>query len=585
MHKILTKRLLCLLLCMIMLLGVALTSCGEKTNEEQAEDIKEEASLEARTLAMYLMSEKQVSESTRQSIENAINRITKSKFTAQIELYIYTEEEYYDKLETAFARRDEAEALGLIGSASKEETESSAESSDESQSAVEIVYPEIEDFQVDIFYLGGEATYKKYVSDGRLKDLTSVLSESGDGKENRKFISPSFFTALEKLNGGSLYAVPTNKRIGEYTYLLLNKQALNEAQRRAEGGAAFDSAPYTSLTCEDTKDFLEFIKTYYSEEYAPLYTDFAEEELLINNLQYWGVDDSGELSDAFSVLGNYYDGSATIGQSGAYGTKIENLLENEQFCADLETLFSYKNDGYYQTEGDTRPFAVGYVKGSAEDAEKYSDEYEVVVLEKPTLEKEDVYSDMFGICSDSSDSVRAMKILTYLNTNEEFRNLILYGIEGTHYNLNSVSVEGEEDVSDDEEAVYKVVERLLVGTDEEYLMSVHKTGNELLAYSEANGAIAPDFNDYSVLQNRDSKVNLYAGFTYEKNGDDMRAIKVLSEEILSSFLSATDFSEFLNSAKAAVNGSESVAKMLDGENSTSLQKAFATWVENNRFNR
>lgn len=583
MHKILNIRLLCLLLCVIMLLGVVLTSCGEKTNEEKAEEIKQEASEEARTLAMYLMSEKQVSESTRQSIENAINRITKSKFTAQIKLYIYTEEEYYDKLEGAFAKRDEAKALGLLGSASEEkETDLSTETSDEPQSAVEIEYPEIADYQVDIFYLGGEARYQKYVKDQRLKELTNNLSESGDGKMTRKFVSPSFFTAIEKMNSGRIHAVPTNKRIGEYTYLLLNKEALAHARRDE---VPFNSASYTSLTCEDTKDFLEYIKQYYSEDYAPLYTNLEEKELLINNLKFWGVDDNGELSEAFSVLGNYFDGSATIGQGGAYSAKIENLFENDRFCADLETLFAYKNGGYYQAAGDTRDFAVGYVKGGAELAELYSDQYEVVVVERPTLKAEEAYSDMFGVCAYSSDAARSVEILTHLNTNEEFRNLILYGIEGTHYNLRQVRVDGESASSDEDGETFKVVERLLIGTEEEYKMSVHKTGNELLAYPE-EGTAAPNVNDYSVIQNRDAKVDLYAGFTYTNGADDMRAIKELSEGILNDFLSATDFAAFLSGAKATVKGSTAVTNMLSSEkDAKSLQNALATWITNNRFNK
>ena len=601
MHKILNKRLLCFLLCMIMLLGVVLTSCGEQTTEEKAEEIKQEASEEARTLAMYLMSEKAVTEATRLSIENAVNRITKAKFTAQIKLYIYTEAEYYTKLEAAFAKRDEAKALGLLGTTLEEEgNDLSSETAAEGQSAVEIEYPEIADYQVDIFYLSGEAKYQQYVADQRLKNISSRLSESGGSAgQIRKYVSPSFFTALENMNGGRIHAVPTNRRIGEYTYLLLNKQALQAAARRTEDGKEFKSSLYSSLTCADTKDFLSFIKSYHSDTYAPLYTNVAENELLINNLKFWGVDSEGELSDALSVLGNYYDGSATIGQTSAYGTKIENLFENEQFVADLETLFTYKNGGYYQAADDTKDFAVGYVKGGAELMDQYKDEYEIIVLEKPTLDEETAYSDLFGISSYTSDESRSMDVLTYLNTNEEFRNLILYGIEGVHYNLRQVRADGESASSDEDGDTYKVVERLLVGTPEEYKMSIHKTGNELLAYPEVG--TAPNINEYSVIQNRDAKVDLYAGFEtgvtysgkkYEANKDEMQAVRALSESIFADFFAATDFNVFLNGDGAEIKGAKArvaecaeVAKMLDEASQSSLQGTYLAWTKANRFTK
>ncbi|MBR2353867.1 MAG: hypothetical protein IKA76_05125, partial [Clostridia bacterium] len=492
MHKIWNKRILCLLLCMVMLLGVMMTSCGEQTTEEKAEEIQEEASEEARTLAMYLMSEKAVSETTRKNVENAINRITKAKFTAQIKLYIYPEAEYYTKLEAAFAARDEAKESGLLGNtAGAEETDLSSETSEEGGSAVEIVYPEIADYQVDIFYMGGADRYQKYIAEDRLKNISNRLAESGSAGEIRKYVYQPFFTALEKTNGGRMFAVPTNKRIGEYTYLLLNKEAMIAAERLEPGQSLPTANPskdvYNSVAAEDVADLLSFIKQYYSDEFSLLYTNVAENELMIDNLKFWGVDSAGKLSDAFSVLGNYYNGAATLGQSGVYGSKIENLFENTAFVNTLRTLHNYKTGGYYAAKNDTKDFAVGYVKGGAEVADQYADKYEVIVLETPTLSYEEAHSDLFGVCSYTADESRAMDILAYLNTNETFRNLVMYGVEGTHYNVRQVGVDGET-ASDDDDEVYKVVERLLIGSVDEYKMSIHKTGNELLVYPEMGTA-------------------------------------------------------------------------------------------------
>ncbi len=425
MHKIMNKRWLCLLLCMVMMLGVLLTSCSEKTIDEKGEEIQEEASEEARTLAMYLITEKAVSATTKAKIEREVNKITEAKFTARLKLYFYTEAEYYTKLEQAFQDRDDAKAAGLLGSATTTtETVDSSEETDEKQSAVEIVYPEIADYQVDIFYFGGKAKYDQYVADGRLTNLSAQMSESGASGMLRKYISPHFFNALQGMES-RLYAVPTNKTIGEYTYLLLNKQVLTELEYKTDAGFPKEKFDFSSLTAKDTKRILEDVDKYTQfAQYTPLYTNLSEDELLINNLKFWGVDDKGALSDAFSVLGNYYDGAASFRDKGAYDVTMGNLFENEQFVSDLKTLFAYKNEGYITSDED-KNFAVGYVKGGRELVEIYGDDYEMIVLEKPTLEADEVYSDLFGVSTYTSDLARSMKILTYLNTNEEFRNLFL----------------------------------------------------------------------------------------------------------------------------------------------------------------
>ena len=108
-------------MCALMLIG-CLAGCSAKTDDEAVENINEEASESALTLSMYLMSENQMSQEQMDAVETAVNKITKSKFKTQLELYFYTEAEYYDKLEASFAARAEAEAAGLIKAPVEEES-------------------------------------------------------------------------------------------------------------------------------------------------------------------------------------------------------------------------------------------------------------------------------------------------------------------------------------------------------------------------------------------------------------------------------------------------------------------------------
>jgi hypothetical protein len=88
-----------------MLLGV-FTACGEKDDEAAKDAISETASQSATTLVLYLMSDAPVAPETEKEIEDAVNKITKNKFKTKLDLRIYPEDEYYAKLDAAFAERD-----------------------------------------------------------------------------------------------------------------------------------------------------------------------------------------------------------------------------------------------------------------------------------------------------------------------------------------------------------------------------------------------------------------------------------------------------------------------------------------------
>ncbi|MGM9683456.1 MAG: hypothetical protein ACI3XQ_07645, partial [Eubacteriales bacterium] len=103
------KRLICLILSLLMLLSGCLAGCSQKTSDEVIDDTNEEASKSTITLAMYLVSENEVSEEQATAIQDAVNKITKSKFKTRLMLYFFTEDQYYTALEDAFKAHDDAE--------------------------------------------------------------------------------------------------------------------------------------------------------------------------------------------------------------------------------------------------------------------------------------------------------------------------------------------------------------------------------------------------------------------------------------------------------------------------------------------
>ena len=549
-----SKKLICLFLSLIMLLGVCLTACGEKDDQEAMDDIADEASQAAVTLAMYLMSEKPVDGDTVAMIEDAVNKITETKFKTRLKLYYYTEEEYYAKLDAAFAERAERKANGTLISSKQEAESGEDETLVNEYGIVEIKYPTLTGYQVDIFYMGGKENFDKYKSGEMLTRLDDEINSSS--KELTKYIPAQYLSGIKTLSKGT-YAVPTSKPIGEYTYLLLNKVALEEAYRRSETGST-EYHEYTSFTCEDVKDFVDFVAN--SEDlapnYYPIYTPYTSAQLLANlsNLQYWGVDANGALANDFSVLGGYFNNGDDYLDANKYA-KLENLFENEQFLNDLRTIKSYEQ--YTHTEPvEGKKFAVGYVTGGKELVETYGEEYELIPVGCPRLTEDQLYSDMFAVCSYTSNVGRSMKILTLLNTDVNFRNLILYGIEGEHYQLVDTGIDDEngEDIM--------AVERFEIG-EKNYMMDVNKTGNTFIAYPTVTESAT--LKAHGIVQNQEARISLSLGFALNSNGfetdvESLKAVRALSDQILSSYETcAPDGVEaFITASKTLIDASADV---------------------------
>ena len=582
-----SKRLICLFLGLVMLFGVCFTACGQKDDEEAKNDIADTASESAVTLAMYLMSEKPVDSETVAEIEKAVNKITENKFKTRLKLYYYTEKEYYEKLDAAFAERDERKANGTLVSSKQEAQTGEDETFVNEYGIVEIKYPTITGYQVDIFYMGGKENYDKYKAQDRLTRLDDEINSSS--KDLTTNIPSQFLSNIKSLNKGT-YAIPTSKPIGEYTYLLLNKKAMTEVYLRNETGTT-TYEEYTSLTCEKVQEFLELVKTDdgLAANYYPLMTNLDSIELLISNLKYWGVDDEGKLSEAFSVLGGYYGANDDYLDKNKYA-KLENLFENEQFINDLKVLKGYEFGNYYTAE-EGKDFAVGYVTGGKDLVEKYGEDYEMIVVESPRLTEEELYSDMFAVCSYTANIGRSMKILTLLNTDTNFRNLILYGIEGVHYELVTATYPNPDPDDPVKELTYLdkygepivYVKRFEVG-ENEYMMSVNKTGNTMIAYPECathedvekllylkENEDTTTKTGYGVIQNQEAKVSLDLGFALNANGyqvdmDAMNEISELSAQILKGIKdckTAAELEAYLESAKKLVADSDAVQYHLE----------------------
>ncbi|MBE6666740.1 MAG: hypothetical protein E7607_00320 [Ruminococcaceae bacterium] len=614
--KISVKKLVSLFLALIIVMAAGtLMSCGKKTAEEAMEDLSKASEEKNMTLSMYLMSEKPVDLITEKAVEDAVNEITKEKFKTQLDLRYYTEKGYdyflgvvdneevvlymnaanevnykgngkmitsldydldtidltdfpqfnkvsklgyYDAVDKAIADRKAAEENGSIR-VDKQNAEGSNETVLDEYGIPVPKYPAVTAYHMDIFYIGGKDNFLKYKNNGNLYKLDDEINNSAVISTN---IPQLFLANIKSLNDGT-YAIPTSKPVGKYTYLMLNNEAMEAAYQKNGGVIPTDFSNCTSLTCDAVKNLVDYIVSdtnTLSEKFYPISTNVSSKDLLISNIQYWGVDSEGKLSDAFSVLGGYYGKDDNYLDANTYA-KFENLFENENFVKDIKALKEYDLNGYYTAE-EGKKFAVGYFECDAAEAEKiiaqYGDEYKIITVELPRVDEDDVYGDLFAINKTTSNVGRSMRILEYINSDATLRNILLYGVEEEHYRFESTGVNnryGEE------------IKSVTVSPSSRYHMAVEKTGNTFIAYPKTGDSYT--LKEFGITQNQEAKTRLDLGFEVGSNSDadSLQALRTLSESIWADYEAITDiadFDAFIADARDTISNSEAVKANLEG---------------------
>ena len=537
------KRLISLLLCLVMVLGV-FTACSSK-------DATDETDAGTTTLTMLVVTEEKVYYTDEEyaalsdaekvavdmrveqynAVEGEINQITKAKYKTQLDVLYYTEDQYYDILEEKLANTELL--VELRNAANKEykrfqRTEKKngvidaeivyekfiAQHPDyaayieppvvETEDEIDVdVYPVAEPDQVDILFIGSYDKYLEYIDKGWLSALDSAL-KSGVAKKLTSYVYPAFLSAAKTDKG--YFAIPNNTVVGEYTALLVNKDICD---KYSDISQITDLHSALSLV-EDVAKYEQGVDPVWCDSYRG-YT----------NVHFWSVD---YVSDAdgfetftidpekFSVLGATYNADYTsklVLSPGYYS--FGNILKDQSFVNQLKALKTIEFNGYYGAENSTNDFAVGVIKGSGKDIEAYSEDYYSVIIEYPVATQEDLFSSMFAVSSFTTNVDKCMEIITHLNTNSQFRNLLQYGIKGTNYELN------------DDECANRTSDNL-------YVMDVFKTGNMFVAYPDADNGMDQNTWLYAQKQDLDVVANPTLGFEL-KNEDlpDLKNIDVVNK--------------------------------------------------------
>jgi len=520
------KRIFSLILATVMLLSVVFTGCSQ-SNDDVEETTTTAASESAKTVTMYVVTEKEVSEETANKVSEAFNQITKAKFKTRVSLHFVTYDKYYETIEGVIAEnakreemkeqhykdlkaaKAEAKALGvptdsawfdqfyvdhpeyvefretqeLTGDdTTAEETETVAVSGTENFFITQVKYPDEKVGQLDIIWIDSYERYIEYINNDWLSRLDDELSAGS--KKLKEYISPSLL-AWAKWAGNGTYAIPNNSVIGEYTYLLLNKKLVDKYN--------YDPTLMTSITGSETEKYLNDIAKYETS------VNVINGTVPVVNSIFWNVnlETRAVEYDSFSLLGEYYNGSRSVDPTVDTNTPlaVRNIFTVSSYTEQLLTIQKFKDAGYIHADAaDSDACALKVVKGGKELEDLYSEDYYINVLESPRIDEDDIFSSMFGVSSFTVSISRSMEIVTYLNTNSDLRNVLQYGVKGVHYEL------------DNDGAVHRL--------NNDYMMNIRNTGNVFVAYPEEGQPL--NIWEYGKLQNLDIKAEMLTCYRVDK---------------------------------------------------------------------
>lgn len=498
-------RIVCLLLVLVLALPLVLASCNKETALEDKA---------AAVYTLYCITEKTTTPEAIIRVEYEINRILFYRIGSIVKLEMVTADEYQElidsKMEEIIAyketpKSETSDASGATDESSAADESSAGEASGATSSttsgsngkntlvntakltdsAKEAGYTamsgeailgdlaagidiELECPRLDLFLVTDYDSYVKLAEDGKLAALDTVLNN--EAKAIKSYVHSSFFNAAKV--GNKTYGVPCNTIIGEYTYIVFDKDVLE----------ASGVAQETLYTLEDLADFLAIVKEQ-NPDIIPLANSVTP-----SSLYYM-------FEDGFP---------AYVNANGYVLSTYEDSVVNEY----LTMLTRYSALGYFQNnagktgEDEGAPFAVKFISGTKEemDALAKANNYVYNRYSVPIATSENSIDSIYCLANTdycpSSWQTDAMEVLTELYTDTNLQNLFLYGVENENYRLEN-----------NNQVVYRI--------NEEYVMNPAHTGNCFIAYIDGDAGDSLTKWTDARDQNIDAVESKTIGFTFE----------------------------------------------------------------------
>ena len=564
------KKIVSIVLATVLALGM-LSACGQTNEEVDVEAADTEAtSRVAMTLTLWLPTENCTAEAA-EAVSAALNRLTQAKYDTALDIKFIPRNEYADAIngrldeirsieeaeeEAAEAYRKwvkEQKAMGITVEETEEETEETLPLEDETivnELGITITkYPEVGQKQFDIFLVTSYDQYMDYIENEYIQQLDGELS--GSSKLLKTYIYPTY---LDLANVSGTYGIPNNHPVGEYQYLLVNKELVDKYD--------YDPDSLSSvLKCgEFIKDIGNQVKKGDLQDVVPLLG-----EVEAANMHYFGInEDKQEWSMIANQITNSMSYQSPCIPKSIFSTNV--YINTVGLMKELKEL-GYVGDG---TLKDGQKFAVGVVSGDPTVKAQYEDEYYVKTYAKPMMVEEDVFGAMFAVSTWSKSLARSMEIITYLNTSSDIRTILQYGVKGVHWDYER----------EDSKDTIKVISN-------DYKMRITDTGNVYMTYPGPGRPMSDwDAGKEMNLDMISSPFIKFPGVVTEENKQYLEELAELSKDYKDR-MEACPFAEwddFVTEIKKEIKANELISKNLldnSGEVSTSILGFYNDWHDEN----
>lgn len=359
------KRIVCLLLSLVTA-GLFLVSCGEHEWEDTSkyDDKIVDDTVDDISLDLFIIKGDETVENAEVTVQSKIKTHTASKYHTEVTVHYFTEAEYKAGL---IAGLDEADIV-LINSP-------------------ELLFELVEDNKLaelsgllELDQFGTlKATAKKLIEASKIVETVEVVDEITGETELRDVLS--------------LYSIPNNRKIGEFEYLVIDKElAMHTLNYSPAALAAFTSY-------EDTKELRDDIVAY---------------------------DATLDPTEYVSVVKGDFKLKAELEAQGKYCGIIANPVAD-------------------QAEAFASAFAI--IDRSAEVIAE--------VMEANKDDEELTEEALAELCTNAVTdwNCRVMEIIYALHNDVDLRNYLQYGINGTNYTHDT---DGSLLLTDSEENIYRM---------------------------------------------------------------------------------------------------------------------------------
>lgn len=281
--------------------------------------------------------------------------------------------------------------------------------------------------QIDL--MGFLGNYSTWLSRNQFKPLNELVDTYGQGI--REAVGDNMIKATT--SDGTIYAVPNNNGKAHVLNIVIREDLLEASDISTDG-------------LKQAKNFEEYL-----ENMDELGNIFAQLKAANPDMVMVVPGGNGVMSFTYPpFIDNLSDYYGVIRAEDADELKVSNLFASEEFATLLDYAHDWFQKGYilqdaattqeaqstYLSSDRTTGYFISGEEGQAEQITTQTGKPVVAIkLLEPYINTGVVNSTGFGISATSAHEAAAMKFLNESYVNAEMANLLAWGIEGTHYEV------------------------------------------------------------------------------------------------------------------------------------------------------